>query len=186
MNLYLRLLLTLLQIWRGPQDAAMLNSSRLRLRVYPNDLDMNGHMNNGRYLTLMDLGRVQLILRTGLMRVVLKRNLAPTLAAAQMRYRMQMLPFQLFDLETRVICWDDKWVYMEQRFIFARGPKAGAVAAIGLVKGGFYDRSTKTTVPTSDLLHAVGQGIPSPEFPGYIRDWIAAEESLRATTADRA
>ena len=31
------------------------------MRVWPNDLDTNAHMNNGRYLTLMDLGRFDLM-----------------------------------------------------------------------------------------------------------------------------
>ncbi len=57
-------------------------------------------MNNGRYLTVMDLGRLNLILRTGLWRVVMKKKLAPVLASAQIRYRLPLKPFQLFDLET--------------------------------------------------------------------------------------
>lgn len=184
MNLYWRLLLTMVQAFRGALVDDITTALRLRLRVYPNDLDFNGHMNNGRYLTIMDLGRLHLVVRTGLMRLVMKKNLAPTLAAAQMRYRMQLLPFQPFDLETRVLCWDDKWIYMEQRFLYVKGPKAGAVAAIGLVKGAFYDRATKTTMPTPDLLTMLGQGDrASPPFPAYLRDWIEAEESLRAVTA---
>ena len=185
MNLYWRLLLVIWQALREKPDTDndLTRPMRLRLRVYPNDLDFNGHMNNGRYLTLMDLGRLHLVFRTGLMGIVQRERLAPTLAAAQMRYRMQLLPFQPFDLESRVLCWDDKWVYMEQRFLYVKGPKAGAVAAIGLVKGAFYDRRTKTTMPTSDLLAKIGQTRESPPFPDYLKDWIVSEGSLRAVTA---
>ena len=49
MNLYLRLLLTLLRAWRGPRLEPGATLTRT-LRVLPNDLDMYGHMNNGRYL----------------------------------------------------------------------------------------------------------------------------------------
>lgn len=185
MNLYWRLLLVIWQALREKPDTDndLTRPMRLRLRVYPNDLDFNGHMNNGRYLTLMDLGRLHLVFRTGLMGIVQREKLAPTLAAAQMRYRMQLLPFQPFDLETRVLCWDDKWVYMEQRFLYVKGPKAGAVAAIGLVKGAFYDRRTKTTMPTSDLLAKIGQTRESAPFPEYLKDWIVSEDALRAVTA---
>lgn len=183
MNLYFRLLLVILQGIFGPKDPDMIAPACVRLRVYPNDLDSNGHMNNGRYLTVMDLGRLHLLMRTGLLRMVMRQKLAPTLAAVQMRYRMQLLPFQPFDLETRVVCWDKKWVYMEQRFLYIAGPKSGAVAAIGLVKGGFYDRATKTTMPTSSILAAIGRSDQSPPFPDYVTDWIRAEESLRAVTA---
>ncbi|MBU0800539.1 MAG: thioesterase family protein [Alphaproteobacteria bacterium] len=184
MNLYWRLLLTIIAAWRAGKVVADITApQRLRLRVYPNDLDFNGHMNNGRYLTLMDLGRLHLVMRTGLMRMVITQKLAPTLAAVQMRYRMQMLPFQPFDLESRVLCWDDKWIYMEQRFLYVKGPKAGAVAAIGLVKGAFYDRRIKTTLPTKDLLAQLGWTAASPAMPAYVADWARAEESLRAVTA---
>lgn len=185
MNLYWRLLLVILQALRQKPDAAhdLTRAMRVRLRVYPNDLDFNGHMNNGRYLTLMDLGRMHLVFRTGLMDIVRREGLAPTLAAVQMRYRMQLLPFQPFDLETRVLCWDDKWVYMEQRFLYVKGPKEGAVAAIGIVKGAFYDRRSKTTMPTADLLARIGNTQQSPAFPSYVAEWVEAEEALRQVTA---
>ena len=54
MNLYLRLLWTLLRCWRMPRITAGETLVR-SLRVLPNDLDINGHMNNGRYLTVVDL-----------------------------------------------------------------------------------------------------------------------------------
>ena len=47
MNLYLRLLWTLLRSFRLP--AIAMGDTLVRgLRVMPNDLDINGHMNNGR------------------------------------------------------------------------------------------------------------------------------------------
>lgn len=185
MNLYWRLFLTIWAAWRAGAAVRDLTAPMtLRLRVYPNDLDFNGHMNNGRYLSLMDLGRLHLVMRMGLLRMVMRQKLAPTLAAVQMRYRMQLLPFQPFDLQTRILCWDEKWIYMEQRFVYVRGPKAGAVAAIGLVKGAFYDRRIKTTLPTAVLLAGLGmEGAQSPDFPAYLQDWVRAEDSLRAVTA---
>ena len=38
---------------------------RLRLRVLPNDTDILRHVNNGIYLSLMDLGRMDLMIRSG-------------------------------------------------------------------------------------------------------------------------
>ena len=183
MNLYLRVLYVFFCAMFGRPMMDVTTPQCIRLRVWPLDLDSNFHMNNGRYLTVMDLGRLNLILRTGLWRVVMKKKLAPVLASAQIRYRLPLKPFQLFDLETRVMCWDDKWIYMEQRFLYVSGPKAGAVAAIGLVKGSFYDPATKTTMPSADILAARKFTQSSPPFPDYLRDWIRAEESLRVVTA---
>lgn len=183
MNLYLRVLYVLLRALFVKPITNVRDPALVRLRVWPNDLDANMHMNNGRYLTIMDLGRMDLILRSGLLRLALKRKYQPVLAAAQMRFRIQMKPLRPYDLETRVVCWDDKWVYMEQRFLFVTGQKTGAVAAIGIVKGGFYDPKTRTTVPTSDLLRALNLPSDSPEFPPHIKEWIEAEEALRLVTA---
>ncbi|TMH75049.1 MAG: acyl-CoA thioesterase, partial [Betaproteobacteria bacterium] len=55
MNLYFRLLITILKALRAPRVTPG-DTVELALRVLPTDLDLNGHMNNGRYLTLVDLG----------------------------------------------------------------------------------------------------------------------------------
>ena len=182
MNLYLRFLIVLIASFFRPRIRDILGVSTLRMRVQPNDLDLNGHMNNGRYPSLMDLGRLDLVLRSGLLRLMLREKSVPVLASVQIRFRIGMNVFEPFDLQTRVICWDEKWVYMEQRFVLVSGLKAGSVAAIALVKGGFYDRRTRTTVPTQDLLNAVGVQTQSPVFPVYITEWTQAEEALRAHT----
>jgi acyl-CoA thioesterase FadM len=182
MNLIFRVLWVILYSFFRPKIDHVLSPSRLTLRVWPNDLDTNWHMNNGRYLTIMDLGRFDLILRTGLLQLMLKQKSVPILAAATIRYRLPLDPWQKFHLDTRVVCWDDKWVIMEQRFIHADGPKAGAVAAIGLVKGSFWDKANKTTVPTQKLLDILGITDHSPPFPPEVAAWLAAEDSLKGVT----
>ena len=42
------------------------------LRVLPNDLDINGHMNNGRYLTIVDLMLVEYFGRSGFAKAMLQ------------------------------------------------------------------------------------------------------------------
>ena len=182
MNLWFRVFWVMILAMTRPRAGHVLTPLRLTLRVLPNDLDTNYHMNNGRYLTIMDLGRFYLILRTGLLRLMVQQKSVPILAAATIRYRMPLDPFQKFHLDTRLVCWDDKWVYIEQRFIYADGPKKDAVAAIGLVKGGFYDKKNKTTLPTQLLLDSLNISDHSPAFPPEISKWIEAEESLRAVT----
>jgi acyl-CoA thioesterase FadM len=183
MNLYLRLIWVVLSSFFRPRIGDVLSPASIRLRVWVNDLDSNGHMNNGRYMTIMDLGRLDLIMRSGILKMMLRRGYQPVLASAQMRFRLQLKPLRPFELQTRILCWDEKWVYMEQRFLFTTGVKSGAVAAIGIVKGGFYDPKAKATVPTSELLRALDLPADSPPFPDHVLKWIEAEETLRALTA---
>jgi len=41
----------------GKSKVDLLATTRVYLRVWPNDLDLNIHVNNGRYLALADIGR---------------------------------------------------------------------------------------------------------------------------------
>tara|TARA_R110001592_G_scaffold3525_28_gene20172 strand:+ start:12505 stop:13089 length:585 start_codon:yes stop_codon:yes gene_type:complete len=178
-NLLFRLLRVVIASWFKPKITDILSIQRINLRVWPNDVDMNMHMNNSRYLAIMDLGRVDLIVRSGLWGAMRRENAMPVLSTAQMRYRIPLNPLERYTLETSLVGWDDKWLYIEQRFIISKGRKAGAVAAIGLVKGVFYSRTTKETVPTQRLLDIIGAAQESPGLPPYITDWITADESLR-------
>ena len=62
----------------------------------PDDLDVNVHMNNGRYLALMDLGRFDLMVRARLYRPKEHRQRWPVLGSTMVRYRRSLQPFQRF------------------------------------------------------------------------------------------
>jgi acyl-CoA thioesterase FadM len=183
MNLYIRLLILLLTAWRRPKVRDIVAGCSLNFRVLPNDLDTNMHMNNGRYLTVMDLGRVDMVLRAGLFGAMLKRGCLPVLASASVRWRLPLVLFRPYRLETRVVCWDEKWVYLEQRFVMVGGKKDNAVAAIGILKGSFWDKKKKETVPTSELLQIIGLDRLSPPIPDHIAEWQRSEEALKAVTS---
>ncbi len=183
MNLYFRVLWVLIASFFRPRITNILIGDRLRFRVLPNDLDTNWHMNNSRYLTIMDLGRFDMVLRSGMMRVMLQQKSVPILSAAQIRYRLPLNPFQPYDLHTRILCWDERWFYIEQRFVLVDGPKKGAVAAIALVKGSFFNQKTQKTVPSQAVLDILGWKNPSPNVPDYVQEWIKAEDALKRVTA---
>src|SRR5688500_2017912 len=100
------------------------------LRIWPNDVDVYGHVNNGRYLTVLAGGRLDFSLRTGMMKVMIRRRWQPVVAAATVRFRRELKPLQRCTLVTRLSWWDAKWFYFEQRF--ERGDE---LYTVGLVKG---------------------------------------------------
>lgn len=73
MNLVFRSLGVALHALCG-RPLSVSGTSRISTRVWPGDLDINLHMNNGRYLSLCDLGKIDLMLRTGLGRLALSRK----------------------------------------------------------------------------------------------------------------
>ena len=73
MNLFLRLAWLMVTARFRPR-CDMLGPCRTRFRVWLTDLDVLGHVNNGVYLSLMDLGRVDLLLRSGVLAKVRARG----------------------------------------------------------------------------------------------------------------
>lgn len=182
MNLLLRVVYVFISSFFKPKIDYILEPAYLKLCVMPNDLDFNMHMNNGRYLTIMDLGRLDLILRSGLFKIMLQQKNVPILGSVTMRYRLSLDPFQKYTLKTQILGWDEKWFYIEQRFLMRAGPRRDEVAAIGLVKGCFFDNNTRSTVPSSEVLKAIGHPHPSPLLPPHVVEWQRAEETLKDIT----
>ena len=91
--------------------------SRLRMITLPNDLDFNLHMTNGRFLTIADLSRIDLFLRTGLAKVMVKEKWAPIITEHTMSYKRSLNLFQKFDLVMQLTHWDERCFYMSHQFI---------------------------------------------------------------------
>jgi len=167
MNLIFRFLIVLIRARFRPKLEPM-EESVVRFRVLPNDIDFNLHMNNGRYLTLMDLGRLDYVARIGLLRIMLKNKWAPVVATVAMRYRVSLKPFERYTLHTSVVCWDEKWVYMEQRFM--RGDKLAAQAYVKCVFS-----TGKRTIRPREIIAAAGRELRSPHMPPAIEALKLAE-----------
>jgi acyl-CoA thioesterase FadM len=172
-NLILRLLYVLLGSLRRPR-LGPLDESVIRLRVLPNDLDTNLHLNNGRYLTLMDLGRVDLLVRLGVVREMRRRRWGGVVASATVRFRRPLNLFQRFELHTRLLCWDDRWFYMEQRFV-----RGGETAAVAIVKARFVAAGGARLAP-AEVVAATRHAMESPPMPAGVRGWVEAEERIQS------
>lgn len=165
MNLWLRLLRIIIGALLG-RRLGMFDTSRLAFRVWPHDLDLNIHMNNARYLALMDLGRADLIIRTGLHRTMLREGWQAVIGGTTVRFRRPLKPFRRFHLTTRLLCWDDRWLYLEHRIT----TPDGALACGAVVKAVFLHRGRR--VPPAETVARAGVTAPSPSAP----DWVKGPE----------
>lgn len=163
MNLYLRLFILLFKLI-GLQRRGLFEESRVAFRVLPNDCDINFHMNNGRYLAFMDLGRVHLVTQIGLLPIIVRKRWRAALAAAEINFIRALAPFQRFELVTRLVTWDDKYAYMEQRF-----ESDGALCAHAYVKGLFLDANGRVANPA--VVAELGYSGEAPPFPDELRIW---------------
>ncbi|MFA6120393.1 MAG: thioesterase family protein [Sideroxydans sp.] len=125
--------------------------SVLHLHVLPNDIDINFHMNNGRYLTICDLNRIDVFARSGLLKAMFKRNWIPVIAEHTMTYKKPLNIFERYEVSLEVLRWDEKFFYMVHTF------KVGErVVAEGTSKGCVYARG-KGVVSPADAIAAVEQ-----------------------------
>lgn len=149
----------------GRGRASLGDVLRFGFWIWPTDIDVYGHVNNGRCLTLMDFGRFDFIVRTGLYREIRRNGWRPLVAAAEVRFRRELKPFQRCELVTRLAHWDEKWVFFEQRI-----ERNGEPHALGLVKGVLKRRGE--TVAPSAVAAAVGYAGPVPQPSAELARWL--------------
>lgn len=125
-------------------------ASRLSLRCWPWDCDVYRHMNNSRYLALMDLGRYHFVLVSGLWREIWRHRAFPVLARAEIDYRRPIHPFQKFVLETAQHRIGRTSVVLSQRFVMDGQVAAEALVTVTFVKGG---RPTEVAPLLQPLAH---------------------------------
>ena len=172
-----RFICVLISAWFS-EPVPLLRVRRLRMCVLPNDLDFNLHMNNARGLAISDLGFVDFVLRLGLGKILPAKGWRPLFGGRLVRHRFGLRAFERFVVATRLICWDDKWFYFDQRLETSRG-----VASIVLTKGLIYDRGTARTLGPSELLDILGLLTQSPEMPPEVRQWLSTEKLLHIPEA---
>lgn len=177
MNLWFRLLKVLVAaLFRA--RLAMTDRSVLHFRVWPNDLDINVHMNNARYLALMDLGRFDLIARCGLWRPMVAKRWQAVIGGALVRYRRPLAPFRRFTLTSRMLCWDDRWIYIEHRI-----EAAGVPSCLAVVRAAFLDGGS--IVPPPRVAAELGFRGPVPPVPAWAGQWRDVDDIAFDDTAPR-
>lgn len=136
---------------------------------WPWDLDLWKELNNGRTLTLYDLGRIPLARRAGLLDVLKRERWGLTMAGAVVRYRRRVRVFERIEMRSRMIGWDARFLYLEQGMWNAGGDCANHA----VYRGAVTDR--KGIVAPQRVLDAMGVTLAAPVLPDWVRLWSEAE-----------
>lgn len=134
---------------------------------WPHDIDLWMELNNGRTLTLYDLGRMILFHRTGLVEVMRANRWVGTVAGSSVRYRKRVRMFDRIDMKSRITAWDGRFVYLEQSMWVG-----GTCTSHGLFRNAVTDKDG--LVPMADAARAIGAA-ESPPIPDWIASWAKAE-----------
>lgn len=148
MSLIFRMIYVWLRSLRMERLPAGPLESCLTLRTLPNDLDLNLHMNNGRFLTICDLNRVDMFIRTGLIKLMLKKKWAPIVVEHKMEYRRSLGLWQKYEVRMQLTHWDEKYFYMTHQFFIK-----DKLAAEGASKG--VARAKDRVVPPAEVMEAL-------------------------------
>ncbi|WP_308917443.1 acyl-CoA thioesterase [Jannaschia sp. LMIT008] len=134
----------------------------------PWDLDGFGEMNNGRILTLMDLGRFTAGTRIGLLTTLRREGWGLAVAGGSVRYRRRITAFARIEMRTRTVGWDARFVYIVQE-MWVRGECACQAVLRTAVTG------DRRAVPTDRVLAALGRTAPAPVLPDWVAAWAEAD-----------
>jgi acyl-CoA thioesterase FadM len=151
--------------------------SRIRVTTLPTDIDVLHHMNNGRYLSLFDLGRWDLLTRTGMADSMKRHGWYGVVVAETITFRKSLELWQRFDVESRMIGHDDKAIYLEHRAVVD-----GEVYAQAIIRSRMLKRSGGT-LSHEELFGAIGRPDAVPEVDQWVHDWVAAS-ALPSTRED--
>ncbi|WP_444667624.1 acyl-CoA thioesterase [Cereibacter changlensis] len=136
----------------------------------PWDLDPWIELNNGRTLTLYDLGRVPMARRMGLDLVAKANGWGMTVAGNSLRYRKRVVLFDRLDMVSRCIGWDARFFYMEQSMWRGQDCTSHMLLRSAVI-------SKAGMVPPAEVVAAMGQPAESPALPDWVQRWIEADAS---------
>jgi len=143
-------------------------TSILNLRAGLTDIDHYGEINNGRHLTLMDLGRYDLGVRTGLMKLIAEKKWGLAVGGSSVRYRRRITLWRKFQLHSEVIGHDGRWFYFLQRMC-----TGDTICSSALIKAGVISKNG--LVPATEVMKEFPDTTLTGELPDWVTAWIDAE-----------
>ena len=149
---------------------SVLDTSVVHLRVHVNDVDVR-KVSGDRYFAFADLGWGDAYIRWGAFKRVLKGECAPVGQVLTIKVRQALWLFQTFQVHTKVLWWDDRWIYVEQRFM-----RGGEPVAICVLKGGLL--KDQKLVPVSEWVPGAAT-TPKPEVPESVRALQHLEKAIQ-------
>lgn len=144
--------------------------SATSFRIRPWDIDMFLEVNNGRVLTLYDLGRFDLSIRMGLAKLLHRNKWGLVVAGSTVRYRRRIRMFKKVTIYTQIVGYEERWVYIVQSMWVKGEPASSILLRTGITSKG-------KVVPARDVIDALGIEEWNPALHPWVKYWIHSEES---------
>jgi hypothetical protein len=122
-------------------------------------------MTHVQYADLAILGRISILYRH--LRLGTREQMRAVIGGVTLIHLHGLRLFQKFDLNTRVVFWDERWLYFQTDF-----EREGMMMCTVLTK--FMARNWAGPVPTAELLEKIGVTAGPPPLPPELKAMIEA------------
>ena len=133
----------------------------------PVDLDVWMELNNGRTLTLYDLGRIPLVQRVGILDMLKKNGWSFTIAGSSARYRKRVTVFNKLEMRSKIVGRDARFLYIVQSMWHKGEATSSALFRLAVTSNGI--------VPSDEWAATLGVPDWNPTLPDWVQAWIEAE-----------
>lgn len=124
------------------------------------------HMNNARYLRELDFARFHFYALTGIYGKIRQLGGGAVQGASSVRYRRSIPIFTPYHIETELVWWDEKAIYLQQSFVTFDG----FVRAIAMSK------QCITKVNVAEMMKSFEGCEKVPKQPEELKIWLEALE----------
>lgn len=147
------------------QPIAVSDCCETTFRCRPWDLDLYLEVNNGRMLTLYDLGRFDLAIRIGLDQVLKRQRWGFAVAGSSVRYRKRVRMFDKVSMRTQLEGMDERWIYISQS-MWVKGEPVSSVLLRTAVTG------KDGAIPVDEVRRALKATDWNPDLPVWVQAWV--------------
>lgn len=140
------------------------------MRALPWDIDPFGDLNNGRILTLTDVGRIGLAQRMGLVKVMRQNRWGLAMAGSAPHYRRRVVMWEKLTFHSRFVARDERFFFIEQTLYAAGEPAFNVMCRTVITAKG-------RILPPSKVLAAIGHEDWNPAPPTWVAQWAKADSA---------
>ncbi|KAJ5940849.1 hypothetical protein N7516_001017 [Penicillium verrucosum] len=169
------------------------------------ETDYNLHKSNSTYFTDLDVSRTALVSRiyspgVGNVSKELdqeflaaskkegkpaprRKPVSIVLGSVYCTFKREIKPFELYEMHSKVISWDAKWMYIMTCFMRPAPRNGGEKVVLAVAVSKYVVKKGRLTVPPGRLLHASGF-LPAPPQESEAKTALAEAQSSSAEASD--
>lgn len=153
--------------YTGANKLDIFKPSTYKSYVSPFEIDMFVHKSNSTYFADLDLARTDLVLKVfqryffqeydndfnDFKGSSVKNFPYVPIAMVECTFKKELKLLERFDIVSKVVAWDDKWLFVMSEFVL---PKTKRVCAVAVTKYVFKRGGGKVTIKPQDMIERCG------------------------------